>query len=109
MIARCLHFFALAAMSARTKNLRGAYDQQSASVTGPGERSAQEGLEPFEEEAEVVAAGGEHGVGAVALAALEVIALHAVLGLDMFDHRPDHGSALHFAAKRDRWNLGSLP
>jgi len=42
MIARCLPFFAPlfaeAAMSARTKNLRRACDQQSASVTGPGER-----------------------------------------------------------------------
>ena len=42
MMAPALPFFAplfaAAAMSARTKNLRRAWDQQSASVTGPGEQ-----------------------------------------------------------------------
>ncbi len=46
---------------------------------------------------EVVAGGGEDGVAAVAVATLEVIAAHAVLGLEVADHRLDGGAAFHLA------------
>jgi hypothetical protein len=45
-------------------------------------RGPQERLHPPEEQAEVEAGGGEDCFGAVSVAALEVVALHAVLGLD---------------------------
>jgi len=48
--------------------------------------------EPAQEKAEVVAGGGEHGVDGVAVAALEIVAIHAVLGLNVTDHRLDGGS-----------------
>jgi hypothetical protein len=41
--------------------------------------------QPAEQQAEVVARGGEHGVDAVALSALETIAIHAVLGFHVAD------------------------
>jgi hypothetical protein len=46
----------------------------------------------------VAAGGGEDGVGAVARSALEIVAVHAVLGLDVADHRLDGGAAYHLAA-----------
>ena len=55
-------------------------------MSGPedgGDEGTQKGFEPPDEEAEVVAGGGEDGVGAVAVAALEVVSVHSVLGLDM--------------------------
>ena len=51
-----------------------------------------------QQQVEVEAGGGEHGVAAVAVAALEVVATHAVLGLEVTDHRLDRGAALHLAA-----------
>jgi hypothetical protein len=42
--------------------------------------------------------GGEHGVGAIAVKALEVIAVQSVLGLQMADDRLDRGAAFHLAA-----------
>ena len=62
------------------------------------ELGAQERLKPSQEQFEVVARGGEDGVGAVAFAALEVVAAHAVLGLEVADHRLDGGAAPHLAA-----------
>ena len=53
---------------------------------------------PAEQQAEVVAGGGEDGVDAIALGSLEIVAAHAVLGLEMADHRLDRGTALHLAA-----------
>jgi hypothetical protein len=44
--------------------------------------------------------GGEHGVGAVAVAPLEVVAVHAMLGLEVSDDRLDRGAALHLATDR---------
>ena len=41
---------------------------------------------PSEKRAEVVA-GGEDGVGAVAVATLEMVELYAVAGLEVADHR----------------------
>ena len=43
------------------------------------EQGAQKPPEPLQEEAEVIAGGGEDGVGAVAIAALEAVAAHAVV------------------------------
>ena len=53
--------------------------------------------QPAQEQGEVVAGSGEHGVDAIALGALEIIAAHAVLGLEMADDRLDGGSAAHLA------------
>jgi hypothetical protein len=53
--------------------------------------------EPAQEEAEVEAGGGEHGVDAVALTSLQVITVHAVLGFHVTDHRLNGGAALHLA------------
>ncbi len=49
--------------------------------------------EPAAEQAEVVAGGGEHGVDAVAVAALEMVTAHPVVVLEMADHRLDGGAA----------------
>jgi hypothetical protein len=42
---------------------------------------------------EVVADGGEDGIDTVAIAALEVVAAHAVLALDVADDRLDGDAA----------------
>lgn len=69
-----------------------------------GEQRADEGaqkpLEPAQEQTEVVAGSGEHGVDPIAVAAFEVIAAHPVLGLDMSNDRFDGGAAAHLAADR---------
>ena len=68
-----------------------------------GDEGTQKGFEPPDEEAEVVAGGGEDGVGAVAAASPEMVAAHAVAVLDVADHRLDRGAALHLpAAARNR-------
>jgi hypothetical protein len=54
-------------------------------------------LQPAQEQREVVAGGGEHGVGTVTLATLEIIAVHAVIALQMADHRLDGRAAAHLA------------
>ena len=64
------------------------------------EEGAQKPPQPAQEKGEVVAGGGEHGVGTVAVAAFEIIAAHAVLGFEMADNRFDRGAALHLAADR---------
>jgi hypothetical protein len=46
---------------------------------------------------EVETNGGEDGVDAVAVLALEVVALHSMVGLEVTDHRLDGGAALHLA------------
>ena len=53
--------------------------------------------QPGEEETEVVAGGGEDGVDRIALGSSQVIALHAVLILDVADERFDRGAAFHLA------------
>src|SRR5438445_13001230 len=67
--------------------------------------------QPAQEGAEVVAGGGERGIAAVAVAPLEVIAAHAVLGLGVADDRLDRGAPLHLAADRfgDPANLAADP
>ena len=57
----------------------------------------QQNLEPPDQEAEVVADGGEYGVDGVAGAVSEIIAAHAVLGLEMADDRLDGGPPLELA------------
>jgi hypothetical protein len=42
------------------------------------EQGTQERLQPAEQQTEVVAGGGEDGIGPVAMATLELVALHAV-------------------------------
>jgi hypothetical protein len=44
---------------------------------------------------EVEAGGGEDGVDPITVLPLEVIAAHAVLGLQMADDRLDHGPSFH--------------
>ena len=57
--------------------------------------SEQQEPEPPEQEAEVVTCGGEDGIDSVALAVPEIIAAHAVLGLEMPDDRFDPGGQLN--------------
>ena len=64
------------------------------------DEGAQKPFQPAQEEGEVVAGGGEHGIDAVALAPFEIIASHAVLGFDMADDRLDCGAPLHLTADR---------
>src|SRR5262245_13615943 len=59
---------------------------------------AQKLLEPAQEQAEVVASGGEHGVVAVTVAALEVVAAHPVILLDVPDDELDGCTTAHLAA-----------
>ena len=63
------------------------------------------------EQAEVVAGGGENGVDAVAVAALEMVATHSVVVLEMADHRLDGGTTPHLAADGfgDAANLAADP
>jgi hypothetical protein len=62
----------------------------------------QQRAEPAEETAEVVADGGKHGVVGIAVLEPEIVAFHAVLGLEMADDRLDGGSAAHGALDRRR-------
>src|SRR5216684_7273504 len=63
-------------------------------------QGVQKSLQPAQEEAEVVAGGGQDRIAAVAVAALEIIAAHAAFGLGVADDRFDGGAALHLAADR---------
>lgn len=58
-----------------------------------GEDFAQQQAEPADEAAEVVASDSKDGVGSVPLAEPEIIAAHAVLGLEMADDGFDGGPA----------------
>jgi hypothetical protein len=62
------------------------------------DQDTQKLCQPAQEEAEVVTGGGEDGIDAVALTALEIVAVHAVFGFEMADDRLDCGSAFHLAA-----------
>ena len=63
-------------------------------------KGAQKPPQPAQEKGEVVSGGGQHGVGTIAIAALEVIAVPAVLGFEVADDRLDRGAAFHLAADR---------
>jgi hypothetical protein len=54
---------------------------------------AQQKPEPADQAAEVVAGGGEDGVGGVAPTVPEIVAAHAVLGFEMADDGFDGGPA----------------
>src|ERR1700682_592441 len=62
------------------------------------QQGAQKLLEPAQEQAEVVAGGGQNSVDAVAVTALEIVATHPVVVLEMADHGLDGGAAAHLAA-----------
>ena len=64
-------------------------------------RARKKNFEPAEEQAEVVAGDGEHSVGAVAVAALQVSVRHAVLDLEVADHRIDRGPATPSSSGRE--------
>src|SRR6266545_6799284 len=68
-------------------------------------QGARELLEPAQEQAEVVAGGCEHGIDAVAVATLEVIAAHPVIILDVPDDGFDGSTTAHLAAN----GLGDAP
>ena len=55
------------------------------------------GGEPFEQAAEVVAGGGEDGVGGVTVGAGEVVSAYPVLGLGVANDRFDRRAAAEFA------------
>ena len=46
----------------------------------------------------VVSGGGENGVNAVAISALQIVATHPMIVLEMADHGLDGSSASHLAA-----------
>src|SRR5947208_16976265 len=75
------------------------------------EEGAQKPRQPAQEEAEVVAGCGEHGIDAIAVAPFEIIAAHTVLGLGMADDWFDGGSPPHLAANGfgDALNLAADP
>src|SRR5262249_18505788 len=52
--------------------------------------------EPAQEQAEVVAGSGEHGIDAVAIAAREIVAAHAVILLEVADGGFDGGATAHY-------------
>src|ERR1700732_391051 len=62
------------------------------------QQGAQKLLEPAQEQAEVVAGGGEDRVDAVTMSAFEVVATHPMAVLEMADHGLDGGAASHLAA-----------
>ena len=62
------------------------------------QQGAQKAPEPGQEQAEVVAGSGENRVDAVAVAALEIVATHTVIFLEMADDGLDGSSAPHLAA-----------
>jgi hypothetical protein len=68
-------------------------------------------FEPAQEQAEVVAGSGEHGVSAVAIAALEIIVARQVVALQMADDRLDGSSSPHLPADgfRDAADLAADP
>ena len=74
---------------------------------GPDD-GTQEFCEPPQEQAEVVAGRGEDGVDAVADAAFEIVAVHAVLGLDVADDGLDSRTTLHLAPDGSR-DAADLP
>ena len=58
---------------------------------------AQKNGEPSQQEVEVEAGGGEDGVDTVAIVALEVIAVHPMLRLQMADDGLDRRSSFHLS------------
>ena len=86
---------------------RGRALSQDSFGEGPDDGS-QEFCEPSQEQTEVVAGRGQDGVDAVADAALEIVAVHAVLGLDVADDGLDSRTTLHLASDGGR-DAADLP
>ena len=85
------------------KNPAGGENSDGLNVRSVGERpdaGTQKVCQPAEQQAEVVAGSGKDGVDAVSLGSLEIVAAHAVLGLEMADDRLDGSAAPHLAANR---------
>ena len=56
------------------------------------QESREQKLQPSEQEVEVIAGRGEHGVNGIAGMVCKIIAAHTVLGLEMTDHWFDCGA-----------------
>jgi hypothetical protein len=67
------------------------------SVEGCDQDQEQKLSQPGEDEAEVVASGGEDGVGGVAVAAVEMAAAEVTVGLHVTDHGSDGAAASELA------------
>src|SRR5882724_4418681 len=61
-----------------------------------GQDLAQQNPQPADEAAEVVAGGGQDDVVGIAAPEPEIVAAHAMLGLEMADDRLDGGPAAEF-------------
>jgi hypothetical protein len=72
------------------------------------DEDTQEFCEPSQEQAEVVACSGEDSVDTVAETSLEIIPVHAVLGLDVADDGLDSRATLHLATDGSR-DAADLP
>src|SRR5882762_1695945 len=73
---------------------------QAGLIKGPGQRAArlpQQNPEPADQAAEVVADSGEDGVIGVAAREPEIVAGHAVLGLEMANNGLDGGPTAELA------------
>jgi hypothetical protein len=60
-------------------------------------KCAQEKPQQIEQEAELVSGSGQDGVYGIALLMREIVAAHAVLVLEMAEHRLDRRTSLHLA------------
>jgi hypothetical protein len=61
------------------------------------QESEQQKPQPPDQKAEVVAGGSEDGVDGVRLGVSEIVAAHAMLGLEMPDDELDGGASAHLA------------
>jgi hypothetical protein len=61
------------------------------------QESGQQELQPSKQEMEVITGRGEHGVNGIASTVRQMIAAHAVLGLEMTDHGFDGGAPSELA------------
>src|SRR5260370_35552855 len=60
-----------------------------------GQQFEQQKPQPSDEEAEVVAGGGQKRVDGIALAVAQIVTAHAVLGFEMADDGLDSGPSAH--------------
>src|SRR3546814_17052945 len=72
-------------------------DVGSSELTECGQDIGAKKREPAEEQAEVVADGGEDGIDGIAGGMGEVIAIHPVVGFEMTDDGLDGGSSVELA------------
>jgi len=62
-----------------------------------GEDLAQQKPEPTDQATEVVADGGQDGIGGISLAVPEIIAVHSMVCFEVADHRLDGGAPSQLA------------